>query len=1031
MSLSSVAIQRPVLAWVFAIVILILGLVGYSRLQVREFPNVELPFVTVQVVWPGAAPDLIETEVVDLIEDEINTIEGIKTLVSQSREQVALVFVEFVLERDVDVAAQDVRDAIARVRNRLPSDVEEPVVQKFDLGAQPIIWIGLNSTWMNPVQLTDFAERNIKDRFQVLPGVGRLQIGGEQRFAVRIDVDPERLTARSLTISDVTGALRRENLEFPSGRLEGQSREIVVRTRARFPTPEAFQDLVISFENGTPIYLRDVATVRRGVENERTLARFMGESALGLGVFPQSQANILDVARNVKRELEAIQDTLPEGVEMEIAFDVSRFIEASVNDTLRTLLLAGFLVTLVIFFFLRSLRSSLVPVIVIPVAVIGTFGIMYFLNFSVNQITLLALILAIGLLVDDAIVMLENIYRHIEEAGEDKLEAAKRGAKEITFAIISSSIALLAIFIPVAFITGIIGEFMFEFGLTVAAAVAISTFIALTLTPMLSSRILKASKPGRISGVIERGFNFVAETYSKSLRLALKLRWLVMIGAFGVFFSSFFVLQQLEQEFQPSQDQSTIIFIGSAPEGSTLDYTDRFARQLDEIALAVPEMQSYFSFIGFGAGGTGVPSSVIAFMSLVSPGERERDQFEIMADLRQQVSEITGLQVILQERNPFGGAGGEGRPLQIMIQHPSLETLAEVSERVVARLRETGGFVDVDSDLELNRHELNIDIDRELSASLGIAAADIGQTLQILLGNIEVSRFQQDGREYDVIMQLPRSERMAPSDIDQLFFRSFDGAMIPMSQIVTVSEGVGPTQINHFNRQRAVLVASNVDGIALGEAIDIAMAIAREEAPADANVSLTGEAADLEETFQALFFTFLLAVAMIYLVLAAQFESWTHPFTILAGLPLSFVGAFGALWIAGQTVNIFSFIGLILLIGLVTKNGILLIDRINQNRASGMERLDAVLESGRVRFRPILMTAATTIFSVLPLALSLGVGAESRAPLGTVVIGGLLVSTILTLIVIPVLYTLLDDLRLFLAKVAGGFAKKAKRLSTQ
>jgi multidrug efflux pump len=1023
MNLSTLAINRPVLAWVVTVVIILLGLTGFSNLQVREFPDVDIPFVTVTVIWPGAAPDLIETEVVDLIEEEVNTIEGIKSLRSQSQEQSALILVEFVLERDIDVAAQDVRDAVARVRNRLPRDVQEPVVQKFDIGAQPIMWLALSSEWMNPVQLTDFAERRLKDRLQVIPGVGRIQIGGEQRFAVRIDLDADQMAGRGLTVADISVAMRRENVEFPSGRLEGPQREIVVRTQARFPTPESLADLVITYANGSPIYLRDVATVRRGVENDRTLARFNGQSALGLAILPQSQANLLDVARGVKAEMETIIPTLPPGVALEIAFDVSRFIEASVQDTLRTLVLAGILVTLVIFFFLRTIRTSLIPAVVIPVAVIGTFGTMSFLDFSVNQITLLALILAIGLLVDDAIVMLENIYRNMEENKLSRREAALRGSKEITFAVISSSIALLAIFLPVSFITGIIGEFMFEFGVTVAIAVAISTLAALTLTPMLASRLLKVSDPGSISRTIERFFLLITSLYQKTLRTSLKMRWLVVFASLLVFFSSFFVLQQLEQEFQPSQDQSTIVLFGEAPQGSTLDYTDAYLRDLEGIILDLPERQTLFTALGFGQGGPGQPSRIIGFASLTDRADRDRSQFEIMADLRRQADEIPGLQILLQERNPFGG-GADGRPFQIYVLHPDLEVLAETANTIVRRLRDTPGFVDIDSDLELNRHEIGITVNRELAASLGISASDIGETLQIKLGGLDLSNYQEDGRQYDVIVQLVAGERSNPDDLNRIFLRSRTGEMVPLSQLITITEGVGATQINHFNRQRAVLIAANTDGIALGAAIERGMAIAREIIPADATLVLTGEAADLEESFQALFFTFFLAVALVYLVLAAQFESWIHPFTILVGLPLSFVGAFGGLWIAGQTLNIFSFIGVILLIGLITKNGILLIDCIKQNLATMPDRKEAVIEAGRMRFRPIIMTAATTIFSVLPLALALGTGAESRAPLGTVVIGGLLVSTFLTLIVIPVVYTILDDLKLKTQKLTHRLARK-------
>ncbi len=1007
MYLPDISIRRPVLAWVLTFVIVIIGFVGYQRLSVRELPDIDFPIVTVSVFWRGAAPDVLETEVTDIMEEEINTIEGIRAITSQTREENVQVMVEFELERDVDVAAQDIRDAMSRIRRRLPSDIEEPVVRKLDLDAQAIMWVGVSSDWMSRVELADYADRVLKERLQVLPGVGRIQIGGLREFAVRIDLDSGRLAARQLTGLDVVDALRRENVELPSGRIESIEREFVVRTLGRFTTPESFGNLVITSRGGTPIRLSDVADVRRGTDTDRALARHMGRPSVGLGILRQSRANTLAVANRVKEELELIQPELPPGVHMNISFDSSIFIQDSIDSTMNTLYLAGVMVVIVMFIFLRSLRSSFIPAIVIPVAVIGTFALMYLWNFSINIVTLLGLILAIGLLVDDAVVMLENIFRHMEEQKEDRITAARSGASEIGFAIIASSLSLLAVFVPVAFLTGIIGKFFFEFALTVAAAIIISTFVALTLTPMLCSRVLRVrTEHNRMYYMLEKGFNRLNDVYASALSLALRNRvWVVALAVFA-FASGLVAFQFISREFAPQQDQGSIVMIIRAPDGSTLEYTDRYLKHVEDIVAETPEVATYFAAIGMRGGET---HRGIMFVSLVDRRDRARDQFEVMRDLRRQVSHIPGIMVFLQERPLVGGGGMDAKPLQYVIQHPDMEVLAGGSEELVRRLRDTPGLVDVDSDLEISKPEIQVHIDRDKAADLGISARHISETLQILLGGLEVTEYKERGKQYDVIVQMRDDDRATPRSLEGIYVRSNPGRLVPITNLVRFKEAVGPSQINHFNRIRSVTISTNLDGITLGEAIDTVDGLAREIMPADASFELTGDAREMEAAFQALIFAFMLSIVIVYLVLAAQFNSWIHPFTIMLGLPLSLVGAFGALWLANATMNIFSFIGLIMLAGLVTKNGILLIDYINRKREEGMKRLEAVMLAGKVRLRPILMTAITTIIGVSPIALGMGAGGEARAPLGLVVIGGLAVSTALTLIVVPVIYTLLDD----------------------
>lgn len=1007
MFLPDISIRRPVLAWVITLLIIIVGVVGYQALSVREMPDVDFPIVTVSVTWRGAAPDVMETEVTDLIEEEINTIEGIKTILSQTREERAQITVEFELEIDVDVAAQDVRDAIARVRRRLPDDINEPVVVKLDLDAQPIMWVSINSDWMGRTQLADYADRYIKDRLQVLPGVGRIQVGGAQDFALRIELDAARLAAHGLTVSDVATALRRENVELPSGRIESVLQEFVVRTQGRLERPDLFNDLIITSRNGTPIRIRDVGEAVAGVRNERNLARFMQTPTMGMGVLRQSQANTLDVANRVAAELARIQPELPEGIDLQLAFDGSRFIQESVTSTLQTLVLAAVLVVIVIFIFLRSLRSSFIPAVTIPVAVLGTFGVMNALGFSINIITLLGLILAIGLLVDDAIVMLENIYRHMEQEHEDPIQAARNGAAEIGFAVIASSITLAAVFIPVAFVTGMIGVFFFEFGLTVASAIFISTLIALTLTPMLCSRIIRVKKRHmKIYHALERGFDKIGAVYTYLLERALRHRIAVVVIALLTFGGGLYMGSVLPGEFAPRQDQSTIIAFLRGPEGATLEYIDRYLKEVESIVADIPEVNTFMAIVGMGGG---PPNRGIMFITLSEPYERDRDQFEIMAEMRRRTADIPGLMVLLRERSPFGGRQ-DTRPVQYVIQHPDLDTLATGSEELARRLRDTPGFLDVDTDLELNKPELVVHIDRDRAAVLGISVSDVSEALQILIGGLDVTDYKERGKQYDVIVRLREEDRRQPRNLEQIYFRSRGGDLVPLSNLARFEEAVGPSQINHYNRVRSVTVSANLEDLALSDALDTVRDMAQEIFPAETTYALAGTARDMAESFRALTFTLALAIVVVFLVLAAQFNSWIHPFTIMLGLPLALVGAFGGLWMTGQSLNIFSFIGLIMLTGLVTKNGILLIDYTNRKRDEGMDRDEAVMLSGNVRLRPILMTALTTIFGVLPIALGLGAGGEARAPLGIVVIGGMTVSTLLTLVVVPVIYTLLDDL---------------------
>jgi multidrug efflux pump len=1021
MTLSDQSIRRPVLAWVFTLVIVIIGIVGYARLPVRELPDVDFPVVNVSVTWRGASPDVIETEVVDALEEELSTLEGVKLIQSQSSEQRAQITIEFELEQNIDVAVQDVRDAVARARRRLPQDIDEPIVLKVDPGANAVMWIGVNSDWMSRVQLSDFADRVLKERLQSIAGVGQVLIGGQQRFAVRIDLDAAQLAARRLTVSDVVNALRRENIELPTGLIESRMREFVVRTQGRFPTAESFNELVIAQVDGAPVRIQDVGEARYGVENERMLARFMGKPSVGLGVFKQSKANTLEVANRVKAELDRIRrELLPPGVAMEVAFDSSQFIEESVKATVDALWQAALLVVLVIFLFLRSVRTSFIPAVVIPVAVMGTFAVMYALGFSINIFTLLGLILAIGLLVDDAIVMLENIYRHAEKEGKPPMQAAQAGAREITFAVIVTSISLAAVFVPVAFIPGVVGRLFYEFGLTVVAAVFISTFVALTLTPMLCSRLLKVKRRhNRVYDALEVAFNAMSAGYMRLLGAALRHRFVTVLGGVAAFALGVWLLGAVKKEQVPRQDQSGFMMQGRAPEGATLEQSDRVLRQVEEILASTPEVRSYLVNLGMGMGAPSSPNRATAFVSLRNAAERRRDQFAVMDELRGKLAQIPGMRLFLMDR-PLVRGSGQSAPIQFVIQHPDLDRLAQLSNAMEQRLRQTPGFSDVRSDLEINKPEFELRIDRAKAADLGISAQQIAETLQVLLGGQNVSSFKDRGKQYDVIVQMRREDRQRPRDLEAIYLRSRGGELVPLTNLVSYTETVAASQLNHYNRRRAAVIYANLAGLTQQEGMKLVEAMAAELLGQEASHEWAGSARDFGQSMRALAATFLLATALIYLALAAQFESWVHPFTIMLGLPLALVGALGGLWLFGQTLNIYSAIGMIMLVGLVSKNGILLVDYINQQRARGVELRQAAVAAGGVRLRPILMTALTTMIGVLPIALGLGAGGEARSPLGVVIIGGMFTSTALTLVVVPVAYTLLDDAKSRLKALFSG-----------
>ncbi|GIW71188.1 MAG: acriflavin resistance protein [Planctomycetota bacterium] len=1023
MFLPEVSIRRPVFAVMLTAALLVFGYVGYSRLPVRELPDIEFPIVTVSALLPGASPEVVEKEVTDPIEEAIGTIEGIKTLESVSSEGGAQITITFELERDIDVAAQEVRDRIASIRQQLPEEIEEPVVAKLDLDAQAIMWIALTATDKSRVELTEYADKVLKPRLEGLSGIGQILIGGAQEFAVRVWLDPQQLAARQLTVADVARALREQNAEIPSGRIESLNREFTVRTEGELPSVVAFEDLIVAWRGGAPVRLREVARVEPGPRQERQLARFsrrpdaIARPAVGLGILKQSEANTVAVARRVKAELERIRQELPPGYEVTVAFDSSTYIEQSIAEVEEALVLGGGLAAFVILMFLVSWRSTVIAGLAIPTSIVATFAVIYFLGFTINTLTLLALTISVGVVIDDAIVVLENIYRHAEE-GKPLLQAAREGAAEIAFAAMAATFAIVAVFLPVAFVEGMVGRLFFEFAVTVAVAVLISLAVALTLTPMLCSRFLRpATGQGWLGRRVEAAHQWLTRGYGRALAAALRHRWLVVGVALAATGGGFWMFSRLGKELSPETDQGSFIIFLRAPQGATVAYTDRYLAEIEQVLAETPEVRTFFAAIGLARGGPGKVHEGICFVRLRPYEERRaqglRGQFAVMAELRRRLAGIPGLLAFVQPR-PTIATTQRQAPLQYVLMGPELEQLYETGEALKERLRQVPGIVDVNSDLDLNKPQLAIRIRRDKAAESGISVAQIAEALRLLLGGDAVTDFERGGERYDVMVQLAAGARQAPAQIEELHLRAVgpDGrvlGLVPLANLLEVVETVGPSEIYRFGRRRANKIEANLEGVPLAQALEQLERIGEQLLPAELETAVTGQTEEMQESFRSLGLALLLAVLIIYMVLASQFNHFVHPFTIMLALPLSAIGAFGALYAFGMTVNLFSFIGFIVLMGLVTKNSILLVDYTNQLREAGEERERAVVRAGEVRLRPILMTAISMIFGVLPAALGLGAGAESRRPMAVATAGGMLASTLLTLFVVPVAYVLLDE----------------------
>lgn len=1003
MSLSEVCIRRPVFATVLSLVLVLAGLMSFNRLTIREYPNIDEPQVSVQTNYPGASAEIIETQVTQVLEGSLAGIEGIDTIESTSRAEQSRITIRFRSTVNIDAATSDVRDRVSRVRRQLPDEITEPTISKVEADAQPIMFLVTRSDRMDAAELTDYVDRFVVNRFKNLDGVADVTVNGERTYAMRVWIDAARLAGQGLTVQDVETAIRNQNADIPAGRIESLEREFTVLSKTALGTAEEFAQIVLKEAGGLQVRLGDVARVELGTADVRRESRYNGVTAISIGIVKTAVANPLDVAREVKGLLPRLNAELPEGTSISVGFDQTVFIDRSIENVFKTILEAIGLVLLIILLFLHSFRAAVIPIVTIPVSLIATFAIMYATGLTVNTLTLLAMVLAIGLVVDDAIVVLENIYRHIEE-GMKPFEAAIRGAREIGFAVVAMTLTLAAVYAPIAFTPGRTGRLFLEFAVTLAGAVIVSGFVALTLTPMMCSKLLKHSERRNIfARIIEGALDGLERGYRASLAFALRLRWLVLLLALGVGLSGGWLFTQMKSELSPTEDRGTIIINASAPEGASFGYTQRYASQAEELLAQVPELQSYLMIVG-----PGDVTQFLSFARLKDWSERDVKQQQVVQALSPKLRKIAGVQAFAT--NPASlGVRGFGKPFQFVIQSSaSYEELNALAQKLVEKLKDNPGLADIDTDMRLNKPEVEIEIDRARVADLGLDISVIGRTLETLLGGRNVTTFQIGSQQYDVTVALPPAERTSPETLANIFVRGKNGEMVQLSNIVKAKVGVAPRDLRRFNQLRAITIQANLaPGYTLGEAIQAVDQAAAEVLPQGTLTDLTGQAREFRDASSNLALVFVMALAFIYLVLAAQFESFRDPVMIMVSVPLSMTGALLALWLTGGTLNVYSQIGLVTLIGLITKHGILIVDFANKLQREGMERGAAIIEAARLRLRPILMTTAAMILGAVPLAIATGAGAESRQQIGWVIVGGMSLGTLLTLFVVPCVYAVM------------------------
>jgi len=1024
MWLADTSVKRPVFATMVIMALVVLGVVSYPEIGVDLFPKVDFPIVTISTHLKGASPEVIDVDITDKIEGAVNTINGVKSITSSSTEGDSRVTVEFVLERNIDLAVQDVREKVALIRNKLPDDIEEPRIAKVDPDATAVMWLNLSGQ-KTVRELSTYVDEVLKEQLQRINGVGDIQLGGLRLRQVRVWLDAGKLRAYGLTANDVMGALQRQNVELPGGRIESLSKEYTVKVKGEFLNVPDFNDLVIAYDKGAPVRLRDIGKAEDGMEERRDIVRFNGIPAVGMGVQKQSGTNTVAVVNAVKAEIEKINKTLPPGMTLNIAIDQSTFIRRSITEVQKHLILGGLFAILAVFVFLRNVRTTVISALALPISIISTFALIRAFGFTFNNMTMLALTLSVGLLIDDAIIVIENIYRHVEE-GMAPREAATFATSEIGLAVMATTFAIVAIFLPVAFMKGIIGRFFLQFALTVVFSVLVSLLVSFTLTPMLASIFLKRIalrrentagapvyvKPShRPAEWFEREYKKLEEGYRHVLSFSLNHRGFMLIGALVIFGGSLYLTKYMGKELVPPEDQGQFIVRLEAPIDYSLEKADELFRPAEQILRQMPEVRAVFYRLGIG----GSINRAIMMTSLIPKSERKKSQMDLKKEIRQKLSRFPGLKVSAEDFSMIGG-GQRQVPIQYSVRGPDLMAIQAYAKQIAGNFSKIPGIVDVDTSLEMGKPELKIYIDRDKAADLGVDVSTIAEAINLLIsGETDVTKYKDEsrGKRYDLRIRLNPEERRNPDDLSRLYVRSKEGRLIELRNLVRIREGGGPSVINRVDRQRAITLFASLEGIPLGQAIEDLNGIAGKILPSDYLPKYRGQADTMKESFGYLMFAIILGVIMAYMVLAAQFESFVHPFTVLLAMPLSFIGAFGALLLTGQTLSIFTFIGLILLMGLVKKNAILLVDYTNVLRARGLSRREAILQAGPVRLRPILMTTFAMVFGMLPVAFGVGEGAETRSPMGIAVIGGLLTSLFLTLVVVPAAYDLFDDMQGF------------------
>ena len=1012
MQLPEISIRRPAFATVLSLLILLVGWVSFTRLNVREYPKIDNPVVTVETKYLGASSTVIESQVTKVLEDSLSGIEGVDVITSISRQEQSQITVNFVLSRDPDSAAADVRDKVSRVRQRLPQGIDEPVISKVEADAFPVIWLSFSSESLSALEISDLANRIAKPMLQTAPGASDVRIFGERKYSMRIWLDPDRLAAFKLTTQDVEDALRRSNLEVPAGRIESQLREFNVTASTDLQKPAEFRQIVIKLVNGMPVRINDVARVEQGPLSERTATRLNGREAITLGVIRNATANPLDLSAAVRAMIPRIKEGMPPGIQIDIANDNSIFIDRSIKAVYETILEAVVLVALVIFLFLRTLRASIIPLVTIPVSLIGTFALMALFGFTINSLTMLALVLAIGLVVDDAIVVLENIYRHIED-GMQPFQAAIRGAKEIGFAVVAMTLTLAAVFAPLAFTPGRTGRLFAEFALALAGSVIVSGFVALTLSPMMCSKLLKhVDNPGWFDRTMEKVLVGITNGYGSVLRwtlttaqmgrLKFSRRWLVVAVMLAAAGGTWTLFKSAKSELAPLEDRGVILTVINGPDGATMDYTTRYAQAIERMGSRFPEFDRLFTVVGNPTVAQGN-----VFYRALPWEERKRSTLEIAREITPMISTLPGV-TAFPITPPSLGQGFRERPLNfVILTNDSYQNLAGVVRALQEEIAKNPGIVSVDTDLRLNKPEISLEVDRERAADMGVPVDAIARAVETMMGGRQVTRYKREGEQFDVLVQTKPSDRDTPDDIEKIFVRGRNDAMIPLSALVKIREVVVPRELNHFSQRRSASITANIaPDYSLGEALAFMKQASSKVLKPGYYTDLNGTSREFTKSSGSLAIVFVLALFFIFLVLAAQFESFIDPMVIMLSVPLSMVGALWALRVSGGTLNVFSQIGLITLVGLITKHGILIVEFANQLRQEGMDMLEAVQEAATLRLRPILMTTGAMVLGAIPLALATGAGAESRRQIGWVIVGGMSLGTLLTIFVVPTMYTL-------------------------